>query len=115
MGFYRQAFATIRELRAELEFAPSAERCIEIYDELKQLRRNICRNSDTRNSYLVPSVTGALNTARRAIAAHKMAAVQELQIMKMQRDEDVLYMCHRVFIIVSVVLLYMVILGTGRV
>ncbi len=115
MGYYEQTFRTIEELTTELAFSASPERAIDIYEQLKRLRRDICSNADTRHSFLVPKVTRALQKARASIAAHREAAVHELQVAKVNRDADVMQMFHTAFIVFAVIAFYFAVFSTGRV
>ncbi len=115
MGYYERTFRTIDELITEMAFCASAERVVDIYEELKRIRRDICNNTDTRHSFLVPKVTRALQKARARIAANREAAMHELQVAKVNRDADVFQMCHILAIVFAVMAFYMMIFSTGRV
>jgi hypothetical protein len=117
MGFYDQTFTRLDELVNELDGA-SVDQTIDIYDELKKIRRNICRNPGTRKSYLVPRVTRALNKARDAIVAQKAAFVQE--IYDVQKNDkvavdDYMQMFHTTIVLVAIIAFYVIVLSTGRV
>lgn len=117
MGFYDQKFKRIDELVADLDGA-TAEGAIDIYDELKRLRRDICRNPGTRHSYLVPRVTRALNKARDVIAAQKVAVVQDIYDVKKNDKvivDDYMQMFHTTMVLVAILAFYVLVLSTGRV
>ena len=117
MGFYEQTFRRIDELVSDLDGA-NAEGVIDIYDELKRIRRDICRNADTRHSYIVPRVTRALNKARMRIAEQKDVAVKELYDVKKNDKvtvDDYLQMCNTAAVLFAVIAFYVVVLTTGRV
>jgi hypothetical protein len=115
MGYYERTFRTIDELIAEMAFSASSERVVDIYEELKRIRRDICSNADTRHSFLVPKVTRALQKARARIAANREIAMHELQVAKVERDADIFQMCHIVAIVFAVMAFYTMIFSTGRV
>ena len=116
MGYYEETFARLSTLYDDLD-ETTAEGAIDIYDELKRLRRDICRNPDTRRSYLVPRVTRVLRKARAVIAVQKAEVVHDIQIVKResQRELDAyLQVCHAATIIFAVITFYVLILSTGR-
>ena len=114
MGFYEQTFARLDELVTALAGA-SVEEVVDIYDELKRLRRSICRNPGTRKSYLVPRVTRALNKARDAIAKHKEGALYDIQRVQKVDGDDFLQMCHTATVVLAIIAFYVLVLTTGRV
>jgi hypothetical protein len=117
MGFYEQTFRRIDELVLELDGA-NAEGVIDIYDELKRIRRDICRKADTRQSYLVPRVTRALNKARARIVEQKDDAVKELYDVQKNDAmtlDNYLQMCHTAAVLFAVIAFYVLVFSTGRV
>lgn len=115
MGYYERTFRTIDELITEMAFGASPERVVDIYEELKRIRRDICSNADTRHSFLVPKVTRALQKARVRIAVNREVAMHELQVAKVNREIGGLEMCHTAFVVVAIIAFYMTVFSTGRV
>ena len=117
MGFYNQTFTRLDELVNELDGA-SVEQAIDIYDELKKLRRSICQNSGTRKSYLVPRVTRALNKARAAIAERKTAIIQDIYVVQKNDNmtvDDYMQMCNTAVVVCAIIAFYILVFSTGRV
>jgi hypothetical protein len=113
MGFFEQTFQQIDGLVANLTGA-TMEEVIEIYDELKLIRRDICRNPDTRKSYLSPRVMSALRKARDAIAIRKKEAIYDIQ-KQVPQQVDLLQVCHSSVVILAILAFYVLVLSTGRV
>jgi len=117
MGFYEQMFTRLNDLYNDLD-GVNAEGAIDIYDELKRLRRDICRNPDTRQSYLVPRVTRVLRKARAVIAVRKADVIQEIYDVQKNDNvpiDDYMQMFHTTMVLVAILAFYVIVLSTGRV
>ena len=117
MGFYEQTFMRLNDLYNDLDGA-NAEGAIDIYDELKRLRRDICSNPGTRRSYLVPRVTRVLRKARAVIAVQKAEVVKEIYDVQKNDNvpiDDYMRMFHTTFVLIAILAFYVLVLSTGRV